>query len=158
MDHPIVGTVVSRTRGTVTQRDFQRWAAAVDDLNPLYFDAEYARAHGYEDVVAPPLYLQYATLGVTTMDQLRPDGTPDPDGWGDLPLDGYPRRMAGGQDVTFHHPVYAGTTLTATRTITAITRKTGRTGPFLLVTAMTSYTTDDNTLIAEITDTLIARP
>lgn len=151
----MIGTVLNRTRGTVTARDFQRWAAAVNDLNPLYFDPDHARANGHPDVLAPPLYVQYAPLGVPTLDHLRPDGTPDRPA---LPLDGYPRRMAGGQDAVFHHPVHDGTAITATTTLTAITPKTGRSGPFLLVTTHTTYTTDDDTLVAEITDTLIALP
>ena len=59
-----VGTVVARRTGVVNVKEFQRWAAAVGDHNPLWFDPDYARAHGYRDVVCPPLYLQYAILGV----------------------------------------------------------------------------------------------
>ena len=60
-----VGAVVARASGEVVRRDWQRWAVAVGDHNPLWFDADHARAQGYDDVVAPPLYLQYAVLGVT---------------------------------------------------------------------------------------------
>lgn len=58
-----VGTVAATAAGEVNRRDWQRWAAAVGDHNPLWFDPEYARAQGYRDIICPPLYLQYAVLG-----------------------------------------------------------------------------------------------
>ena len=39
-----VGTVAASATGEVNRRDWQRWAAAVGDHNPLYFDPNYARA------------------------------------------------------------------------------------------------------------------
>ncbi len=65
-----VGTVAATATGEVNRRDWQRWAAAVGDHNPLWFDPEYARAQGYRDIICPPLYLQYAILGVTPLDEV----------------------------------------------------------------------------------------
>jgi acyl dehydratase len=76
----MVGTVTGRAEGRVDKRDFQRWAAAVNDRNPLYFDVGFARACGYRDVIAPPLYVQNSALGVADLGRLRPDGTPGGDG------------------------------------------------------------------------------
>src|SRR5699024_5899779 len=70
-----VGTVVATATGAVVQRDWQRWAVSVGEDNPLYFDPEYARQHGYADVICPPLYVQYAILGVTPLETLRKDGS-----------------------------------------------------------------------------------
>src|ERR1700761_3867860 len=100
----LIGTEQARATGIVEKKQFQRWAAAVKDRNPLYFDADFARTHGYRDVVAPPLYVQYVTLGVTDLDTLRPDGTPG-GGSGDIPLPHTPRRMAGGENWRFHGPL-----------------------------------------------------
>ncbi len=69
------GTVAATATGEVNRRDWQRWAAAVGDHNPLWFDPEFARAHGYRDVICPPLFLQYAILGVSALGDLRPDGS-----------------------------------------------------------------------------------
>ena len=41
-----VGSVAANATGEVNRRDWQRWAAAVGDDNPLWFDTEYARAQG----------------------------------------------------------------------------------------------------------------
>ena len=65
-----IGAVVAVATGEVYRRDWQRWAAAVGDHNPLWFDPDYARRHGYRDIVCPPLYLQYAILGVAALDEL----------------------------------------------------------------------------------------
>jgi acyl dehydratase len=70
-----VGTIAASATGEVNQRDWQRWAAAVGDHNPLYFDPDYARANGFRDIVCPPLFLQYAVLGVAALDTLRADGS-----------------------------------------------------------------------------------
>ena len=42
-----VGTVAATATGEVNRREWQRWAASVGDHNPLWFDADYARANGY---------------------------------------------------------------------------------------------------------------
>ena len=49
-----IGTVVAVATGEVYRRDWQRWAAAVGDHNPLWFEPDYARKHGYRDIVCPP--------------------------------------------------------------------------------------------------------
>lgn len=153
----MVGAEVSRVSGPVTRREFQRWAAAVGDRNPLYFDAEYARAHGYRDVIAPPLYLSYATGGVVDLDALRPDGLPARSG-AMVPLPKTPRLMAGGDSWEFFAPAYAGDTVTGVRRIETVEQKQGRSGPFVLVTASTTYYNQDGEVLARATDTLLARP
>jgi acyl dehydratase len=100
-----VGAVAATARGEVNRRDWQRWAAAVGDNNPLCFDTGYARAHGYDDVICPPLYLQYAVLGVTPLDRVRPDGSSGTVS-GALAFPRAPRRMAGGEGMTFFLPAY----------------------------------------------------
>jgi acyl dehydratase len=153
-----IGTEVNRGVGTVVKKEFQRWAAAVNDRNPLYFDAGYARAQGYRDVVMPPMYLQQVTHGVADLDNLRPDGIPGGSGSGDIPLPKCPRRMAGGENTTFYEPVYDGDVITAVRVVEDIQEKQGRSGEFVLVTSRTTYTRQDGTLVADTMGSMIARP
>jgi acyl dehydratase len=152
-----VGTVAATATGEVIRRDWQRWAAAVGDDNPLWFDPDYARANGYRDVICPPLYLQYAILGVTPLSSLRPDGSSGATS-GSLSFPNAPRRMAGGESTTFHLPAYHRDEIEMVRTISAIVEKEGRSGRFVLVTWHTMYRNQNRELVAEATTSMIARP
>jgi acyl dehydratase len=153
--------VIGRTvaTGRVVKKEFQRWAAAVDDRNPLYFDDEFARAHGFREAVMPPLYLQQVTLGVTDLAELRLDGIPGSSGTSALiSLPKCPRWMAGGESTTFHEPVYDGDEITSVRTVSSLEEKHGRSGAFVLTTTTTDYRQQDGRLVSEATMTTIARP
>jgi acyl dehydratase len=152
-----VGTVAATATGEVNRRDWQRWAAAVGDDNPLWFDPEYAQAQGYRDVICPPLFLQYAILGVTTLDEVRPDGSSGAVS-GSLAFPRAPRRMAGGESTTFHGPAYHHDRIDMVRTIESIVEKHGRSGTFVLVTWRTVYHNQRRQLLAEATTSMIARP
>jgi len=152
-----VGTVAATAVGEVNRREWQRWAVSVKDHNPLWFDTDAARAAGYEDVVAPPLYVQYAVLGVTPLDQLRADGSSGAAS-GNLSFPDAPRRMAGGESTTFYLPCYHRDEITMVRTVESIVGKQGRSGPFVLVTWRTTYTNQRDELVAEASTSMIARP
>jgi hydroxyacyl-ACP dehydratase HTD2-like protein with hotdog domain len=66
--------------------------------------------------------------------------------------------MAGGQDIAVYEPLYDGDVVTATRTITSIREKRGRSGPFVLIISTTAYIRADGSVAAEISDSVIARP
>jgi acyl dehydratase len=150
----MIGQVSEERSGTVYKKEFQRWAAAVGDLNPLYFDDDAAKAAGYREVVMPPMFLSHVLLGVTFLDSLRPDGIPKGGGIS-LPLP--ERRMAGGEETTYYQPIYPGDVLTSTRTLADITEKHGRSGDFVLVTWETAYRNQDGDLVASSTSSMIAR-
>jgi acyl dehydratase len=124
----------------------------------LYFDEEYARSQGYRDVVMPPLYLNYVTAGVMDLEKLRPDGIPQVSGTGVIPLPKCPRRMAGGDDITFVEPVYPGDELTSVRKLVGLEEKSGRSGRFVLMHFSTTYTREGGTVVATTAGTSIARP
>lgn len=152
-----VGTVAATATGEVIRRDWQRWAAAVGDDNPLWFDPNYARTNGYRDVICPPLYLQYAILGVSPLPGLRPDGSSGAVS-GSLAFPKAPRRMAGGESTTFHLPAYHRDEIEMVRTISSIVEKEGRSGRFVLVTWHTVYRNQHGELVAEASTSMIARP
>ena len=152
-----VGSVAATATGEVIRRDWQRWAAAVGDHNPLWFDTDYARANGYRDAICPPLYLQYAILGVTPLSGLRPDGSSGAAS-GSLAFPRAPRRMAGGESTAFLLPAYHRDEIEMVRIITSILEKEGRSGRFVLVTWHTVYRNQHRELLAEATTSMIARP
>ncbi|MBJ7336094.1 MaoC family dehydratase N-terminal domain-containing protein [Mycolicibacterium sp.] len=152
-----VGSVAAHATGDVDRLQWQRWAASVGDHNPLWFDADYARANGYDDVICPPLYLQYVVLGVSSLEGLRPDGSSGAVSGG-LAFPRAPRRMAGGESTTFHLPAYHRDEIDMVRIISSIVEKQGRSGRFVLVTWQTSYRNQRRDLLAEATTSMIARP
>jgi acyl dehydratase len=152
-----VGTVVATLTGEVNRRDWQRWAAAIGDHNPLWFDQDSAKSHGYRDIICPPMFLQYAVLGVTPLGDLRPDGTTGAAS-GSLAFPLAPRRMAGGESTTFHLPAYHRDEIEMTRTLESIVEKDGRSGKFVLITMHSAYQNQQLELVAEITTSIIARP
>ena len=135
----MIGMETRRDVGVVYQKEARRWAAAVGDLNPRYFDEDAAAEQGFRDTPIPPLFVSHVMLGVTIRDGLRHDGIPSRGG-GDIPLRNADRRMAGGEDYEFLAPIYPGDTLTAVSRIANIEEKTGRSGRFVLMTRETTYT------------------
>lgn len=139
----------------IVKRDFQRWAAAAGDHNPLYFDVEVARAHGHRDVVMPPLFLSPRIEGVTHLDTLRADGIPNSMDHA-MPLP--PRRMAGSEEWTFHASVYPGDLIEWRRELVNLEEKSGRSGPFVSITWVTTYTRAGGEVVAVNTNSLLALP
>ena len=151
----MIGQEVGRNSGVVYQKEAQRWAAAVGDVNPRYFDLDAAKEQGFRDTPIPPLFLSQVMQGVTIRDNLRADGIPGRGG-GDIPLRNANRRMAGGEEYEFLEPIYPGDTLTSTSRIANIEEKTGRSGRFVLVTRETTYTNQDSVVVARARSSLIA--
>ncbi len=151
----MIGKQVGLQTGIVYPKEAQRFAAAVGDLNPLYFDDETARAQGYRGVIAPPMFLPQILQGVTRLDAVREDGVPL-EGGSDIPLRAE-RLMAGGEDYEFFAPIYPGDSITAQTHIQNIEEKSGRSGRFVLITRETQYTNQDGTVVAKGRFSLIAR-
>ena len=129
------------------------FALAVGDDNPLYTDHEYARAHGYPDVIAPP------TLVCETNQYVG--GARSDEGlighWWDIPVeDAIPVR--GGNAYRFHRPVVPDDVITARWRIADIVERTrGDGSPMLLVTSEATYTNQDGELLATNTEIIIYR-
>lgn len=121
------------------------------DDNPLYTDAEWARAHGHRDVVAPPTLIcetnQYAGL---TRDE---DGYPG-HSWR-LQVPGT-TLVRGGNLYTFHQPVHPDDVITATWRLTDFTdRLDSRGREMLIVTSTATYTNQRGELLAVNEETLL---
>jgi N-terminal half of MaoC dehydratase len=150
----LIGEVYQRMAGVISARECQRWAAAVGDGNRLYFEADYARAHGYRDGVMPPLFLSQSINPVVSLAELGPDGVPR-SRMPDLPLPA--RRMAGGEISEFFEPVCWGDAISSVRRLAAIDEKSGRSGRFVLVRWQTDYYRDEEVRVARITSNVICR-
>lgn len=112
----------------VTREQIRALAMAVGESNPIYHDPAAAQAAGWADLPAPPTLATCYGLWANTplLAELAALGAP------------LPRLLHGEQRYAYHTPVIAGDTLTARTTIIDISPKTGRSGPFALITLETS--------------------
>ena len=85
---------------TLTDGDNAVFSTATCNWNPMHLNAEYAKAHGHDDVVLNPMLVLCTVVGLSVED-LSEIGGP----------------FLGMEDVTFHVPVYPGDTLTAKSTV-----------------------------------------
>jgi acyl dehydratase len=127
------------------------FALAIGDDDPLYTDPDYARAHGYEDVVAPPTFIVESNQYMTR--------EPDEEGyighsWG-IHIPGT-RLIRGGHEYEFHAPVYPHHRPVVEWTITGMTEKETKSGArMLLVESEARFTDQDGNLLAVNRETLI---
>ncbi len=153
-----VGVATTRSLGTVTDVMIRRYARAIGESNPLYYDAEYARSRGYADVVAPPNLVTAVSVwdeGDDTAD-LRTDGTPAEIHLHGLPTSGV-RVMGGGEDMEFHAPITAGTTLEERSTLIDAELREGRSGPVIVVRYRDDYRDDQGRLFVTSTRKVLVR-
>ena len=85
---------------TLNEGDNSLFTTLALRFTPLYFNAEYARAHGHPDVVVHPLLVLCTAVGLSVED-LSEAGGP----------------FLGVEDVEFHRPAYPGDTLAASSTV-----------------------------------------
>ncbi len=85
---------------TVTDGDNAVFSTATCNWNPMHLNAEFARAHGHDDVVVNPMLVLCTVVGLSVED-LSEIGGP----------------FLGMEHVRFHRPVYPGDTLTARSTV-----------------------------------------
>ena len=136
----LIGMETSSQLGEVTLRELQRYAVAVGDMNPLYFDEEYAGRSAYGGTIAPPNFLT-AIIGWhpgPPEEQLTPDGRPAGREY-TLPLKGVTRAMGGGQELEFLAPVRPGDSFTRVTKLVDISEKEGKSGRLVIVEAEQRY-------------------
>ncbi len=141
----------------VEKEPIRRFADAVGDLNPLYWDQEYARSSRYGSIIAPPGFIsspwfsrpKSGTTSSSAREELRDA----------LQKAGYtnPAAIDAGIEYEFFCPVRAGDTIAFTSTIKDITEREGKTGKMAFIITETTYTNQNGDLVAKARGTLIQR-
>ena len=151
----VIGSVTSGpVSGTITKKEAQRYAYAVDDLNPLYFDEDLARANGYKGLLAPPTFVGQVVVQHRPVADLREDGIFRGGARVNLRVK---RVMFGGEEWDFVTPAYVGDTITAETRLKSLEEKQGNSGPFVLTTNETTYTNQHGEVVARTRQLSIAR-
>lgn len=129
---------------TVDRTRLQFFAKAIGEKDPIYLDANAARAAGYADIPAPPTFLFAAELDSGAINQLLADL--------DIPL---AKLLHGEQSFRYRKTLCAGDTVTVQSTITDIYDKKG--GKLEFAVKDSKVTNQHNELVAELRTVLVIR-
>lgn len=139
-----IGRVSEPRREIVTRRDIRKYAVATGNRQRKYLDGD----------VAPPMFHVALFWDVVELDTLTPDGVSVDTLLPKFPLE---RAMAGGLDIEYIKPVRPGDWLTATRTLTNIYEKAGRSGPLIFYEVVMEVKNDEGELVIREKTTRILR-
>ncbi len=142
----------------VEKEVIRRFADAVDDSNPLYWDEEYAKKSRYGSIIAPPGFISsYWFSGRPTRWPNREAITTEAIFSLRSALDkaGFSRILDGGIEYEFFGPVRAGDTITVSSMIKNIIERTGQTGKMAFIVNDITYTNQNGDLVAKARSTLI---
>lgn len=139
-----IGRKSAPQRELVTRRDIRKYAVATGNRQRKYLDGK----------EAPPMFHVPLFWDVVELDQLTPDGVSIDRLLPKFPLE---RAMAGGLKIEYHKRVRPGDWLTATRTLTNIYEKRGRSGPLIFYEVVMDVIDDDGELVIRETTTRILR-
>ncbi len=141
----------------VEKEVIRRFADAVGDQNPLYYDEEYARNSRYGSIIAPPGCISSPWFG-----KLK-SGAPSSDVREELRAAlikaGYtnPGAIDAGIEYEFFRPVRAGDIIASTSMIKEVVEREGKTGKMAFTITETTYTNQNDDLVAKTRGTLIQR-
>ena len=142
--------LVFRAPDEMGRASFRKYALAIGDFNPLYFDRAFARQHGLRDVMAPP------TLLCDTWQYIDSDI----DARGDLVGRGKIRDLEGlraGNDYEFFQPLHPDDVITAYWKVKDVYEKAGRSGRLVFQEIEVSFFNQREELLARNTETLFYR-
>jgi len=127
----------------------RRYADAVGDDNPLYYDEEYAKKTKYGGIIAPPGFFGWAKKTISSSEGLI--GL-----IGAMIEAGYAGILDGGMAYDFYLPIRVGDTLVGSPKVADIALKEGKT-KMMILRFETSYTNQNGDLVAKSYQTLIGR-
>ena len=132
----------------------KKFADAVDDCNPVYWDEEYAKNSRYGSIIAPPGFFGWPTRWAGAMPiitKLREELVST------VAQAGYSRLLDGGIEYEFSRPVRAGDTLAALPRIVNIFERGGKAGKLVFSITEITYTNQSGDLVAKARQTFIHR-
>lgn len=148
----------------LTHDEIRRFSQAAMEIDPIHWSSAAARARGYADIVAPPLYPLHALRREPGTSDPLDAAYSDPD-WDGIELveDGLPpldlpleRLLNGGVTAQVHDLAAPGDVISAQARYHDITERSGRSGPMVFVVVETHYRADVRPLLTTHT-TMIAR-
>ena len=152
--HKLLGTVGSEqtfiSKNPIGRAAFRMYADAIDDPNPLYTNPEAARNVGLPDVTAPPTLLTdtFRIYG----DGLNESGLPSA-----LEKQSPGTPLRAGNSYRFVRRLHPSDIITATRKVTRVWQKRGRSGPLTFQEVEITYRNHRDELLAVNIEVLVYR-
>jgi acyl dehydratase len=137
----------------VTKRDITRFAQAIGETNPIYFDENYTKSTKHGVILAPPLFCQIFTFEDVPADQLPKDGSPIEI---DVPIPAQ-RTVGGASSYEIFQRVKVGDQITVKSMLTDVFTKQGKSGKLYFVIVETKFSNQEKKLVAKETATYIKR-
>ncbi|MDQ4131061.1 MAG: MaoC family dehydratase N-terminal domain-containing protein [Actinomycetota bacterium] len=114
VDTGVIGKTYAPFEYEVGREKIREYAHAVGELAPLYHDREAARAAGFRDTVAPPMFAVVYSAGAVGPAILDPE----------LAID-FSMMVHGGQEFVWSEPVCAGDTITTMVRVKDVSERAG---------------------------------
>jgi hypothetical protein len=130
----------------VNQPMIRHWAAAFEDANPVYVDADAAAASRFGEIVAPPLMLQTWTMATPKITGIRERGGSPVEGGGAKVLElldeaGFVGTLATNSEFEIDRYLRVGDVVSAETVLESVSpEKRTRLGAGRFVTWVTTYT------------------
>jgi acyl dehydratase len=109
------GKVYPPSEYEVGKEKIAEYARAVGEDNPVYFDREQARAAGFRDIPAPPMFAVVYAMGSVGPGLFDPDVGIN-----------FSMMVHGGQEFAWGEPVCSGDTISTSTTVKDIFEKDGK--------------------------------
>jgi acyl dehydratase len=142
LDKKAIGRASPPTMNEVEKGAIRRFAEAMGDFNPVYYDEEYARASGYPAIVAPPTFPASfhsaadlrELLGVSIKSLLHAE-----------------------QSFEYERPIFAGDRIYVSTRVTEVGEKTGPSGRMDLAVLEDEGRDEDGNVVFRARRTLVIR-
>jgi acyl dehydratase len=140
-DRSALGVESAPVSYDVEKGAIRKFAEAIGDEDPIYYDEKAAQAAGFKTIVAPPTFL------CTFRAQELPD----------LKIQFGRVRLNGGNEYEYYKPVYAGDTITITAQYADVSERSGRTGNMVFVITELTFKNQHGEVVAKGRNTGIMR-
>ena len=150
-----------KTGEPVLAKDIRRYALAIDDPNPEYYDEEVAKNGKYGNLAAPPGYICWAVQDPKLekrFEDLGEDGLSNFLGVPEFPDAWSLGWVRAGEEYEFFKPVFVGDQVSVTLKLLDVYEKEGKSGHLIFTTSEATYTNQNGDLLAKQKIIMIATP
>lgn len=153
-----IGKVSATSIFEVEREAIRRFADAIDDPNPLYWDEEYAQKSRYGAIIAPPGFISapwFAGRSAKWEKRESPSVAAVGEVWPAVVNAGYGRVLDGRIEYEFGPPVQAGDTIKSASVVKDIVERPSQTGKTVFLITETTYTNQKGESVAKVRETTI---